>query len=185
MNTFSFSSLYQGQRQFSLSGNFSDYNILITMTKKAAQPQHISVQPKKSLLKSTNHKHFFARICKKLRKRHQHDYRLRDGCFNNYPDIHVSSSFSKPQTSVQGNRNFYILMMFINCAVTINMIKCSMMPASTTTMQQFVLQTSSFIAIGFVAVFCLPIIKLFLKIVLDDYCLWLCSIIIFGCLYYV
>ena len=37
-NIFSASSLCQGQRQFSLSGKFSDYNnILITMTKDAAQ----------------------------------------------------------------------------------------------------------------------------------------------------
>ena len=32
-------------------------------------------------------------------------------------------------------------MMFINYAINISMIKCSMMPASTTTMQQFILAT--------------------------------------------
>ena len=36
---FSVSSLHQGQRHFSLSGNFSDYKItLIIMKKDAAQP---------------------------------------------------------------------------------------------------------------------------------------------------
>ena len=53
-NIFSVSSLYQGQRQFSLPENFSDYNnIVITMKKDVAQPYHISVKPKKSLLKNT------------------------------------------------------------------------------------------------------------------------------------
>ena len=66
-NLFSVSSLCQGQRQFSLSGNLFDYNNILIATKKdAAQPQQISVGPKKSLLKSTDPKLFFARICKKL-----------------------------------------------------------------------------------------------------------------------
>ena len=39
INIFSVSSLCQGQRQFSLSGNFSYFNnILITMKKDATQP---------------------------------------------------------------------------------------------------------------------------------------------------
>ena len=64
-NIFSVSSLCQGQRQFSLSGDFFGYNnTLINMKKDVAQPLHMSVRPKKSLLKSTDSKFFFARIRK-------------------------------------------------------------------------------------------------------------------------
>ena len=47
-NIFSVSSLCQRQRKFSLSENFPDYNnILTAMKKDAAQPEPISVRPKK------------------------------------------------------------------------------------------------------------------------------------------
>ena len=63
MNIFSLSlsvSVSVGQRQFSLSDNFSDYNnILITRKKDTA---HFST----FLLKSADLKFFFAKICKKL-----------------------------------------------------------------------------------------------------------------------
>ena len=66
-NIFPVSSLCQGQRQFSLSENFSDYNnILIIMIKDAAQHLYISVTPKKSLLKIIYPKLFLAKTCKKF-----------------------------------------------------------------------------------------------------------------------
>ena len=45
------------------------------------------------------------------RKRHQHDYRLIDGCFHKKLEIMSTAVF---QTCVQGNRNFLVLRMQLN-----------------------------------------------------------------------
>ena len=54
-------------------------------------------------------------------QRNQHDYRLIDGCFHRNFEVHVSRSFFKTkETTVQGKRNFHILLMYNNYAINIS-----------------------------------------------------------------
>ena len=54
-------------------------------------------------------------------QRNQHDYRLIDGCFHRNFEVHVSRSFFKTkETTVQGKRNFHILLMYNNYTINIS-----------------------------------------------------------------
>ena len=69
-------------------------------------------------------------------QRNQHDYRLIDGCFHKNFEVHVSRRFFKiKETTVQGNRNFHILMMYSNYAINIIVTIGSMIPPFTNTLQ--------------------------------------------------
>ena len=73
-------------------------------------------------------------------------------------------------------------MMYINYAINISVIKSSMMAASTTTLSQFISATV-IDCNGFCSNVLSPhhvIVSSFL-----DYWQWLCSITLFGCVYYV
>ena len=110
---------------------------------------HIKYQPHCRLIYMCFHKNFefhvafsiqtnnnFLILMTSPRRRHQHDYRLIDGCFHKNLEIQISSSFLKTEeTSVQGNRNFRILMMYSNYGINISVIIGSMMAASTKTLQ--------------------------------------------------
>ena len=66
-------------------------------------------------------------------KRHQHDYRLIDGCFHKNLEFHVSSSFSKQKKLTCSRKQK--LLMYSNFAINNSVITGSMMAASTKTLQ--------------------------------------------------
>ena len=60
-------------------------------------------------------------------KGYQHDYRLMDCCFHKSLDNSCQQQFFKTkETSVQGNRNFHIFMIYSNYAINISVIIGSM-----------------------------------------------------------
>ena len=65
-------------------------------------------------------------------QRNQHDYRLIDGCSHKNFEVHVSKT---KENTVQGNRNFHILIMYSNNAINISMIIGSVIPSFTKTLQ--------------------------------------------------